>query len=711
MNNSLASGGDALMRGPLQQEKRAEPLEVVTEFDGGTPLQGKDFTAPGRLALALSNMLLWLASLGVVYMALATAYDVFMRYVFHAPTSWATETSTYALLLTIFAGAAHTHLADKNVRVHVLLDRLSPVGARDLKLVCGWLALVYVAIAGWQAIVMVISDYTHGARLFGLLLTPTWMPKTPIAVGFCALAAALLADIDRLLSGAAKWRRLLPYGLAVAVIGLLLAFGRSPPLLRGTRIDLGSVAILAASLAGAFLTSGARVGFSVLAIWAASIFLFIGGQSLGVGALTAILFVAIIFFMALGVHVAFALAIVGMLSIYFMTPVPFPVTLPERAWSGVNSFSLTAVPLKVLMAIILVKTGMTNELFSIMAKLLRRLPGGLSHAAIVGCAIFAALSGSSVATAATIGTVACPEMTQRGYSSRLTYGTVAAGGTLGILVPPSIAMIIYATNVGVPATKLFVAGIVPAILMMLAFMGVVVAWVLLKPDAAPAVSDRAMTQTRQGTIDAFLVLAMIGAVILTLYAGVATATETGAIGVMLSLLLGAVRGRLSRALLAECFRNAVSVTCFIFMIIVGANVLTFGFDYLKISQQIMAAATNGHVDRWLAFAIVVLVYVVLGAFLDSISMLVLTLPVVYPVMTSLGFDPLWFGVVLMIMAEVGLIHPPMGMNLFVLQGIGRNVPMRDIVMGALPFLLAMFGTVLLLCFFPDLALFLTRLSD
>jgi tripartite ATP-independent transporter DctM subunit len=711
MSNSLASGAEGLLEPQTQHEKASDRVGPATEFDTGTQLHAGDFTAPGRVVVVLSNLLLWVASLGVVYMALATAYDVFMRYVFHAPTSWATETSTYALILTIFAGAAHTHLADKNVRVHVLIDRLSPGAARDLKLVCAWLAVVYVAVAGWQGILMVMTDYTHGARVFGLLLTPTWMPKTPIAVGLCALAAALLADIDRLLTGAARWRRILPYALGVAVVALLLAFGRTPPLLPGTRVDLGSVAVLAASLIGAFVTSGMRVGFSVLSIWAASIALFIGGQVFGVGALTGILFVAIMFFMALGVHVAFALAIVGMLSIYFMTPVPFPVTLPDRAWSGVNSFSLTAVPLKVLMAIILVKTGMTNELFSIMAKFLRRLPGGLAHAAIVGCAIFAALSGSSVATAATIGTVACPEMTDRHYSRRLTYGTVAAGGTLGILVPPSIAMIIYATNVGVPATKLFVAGIAPAALMMLTFMAVIVGWVLLKPDAAPPVSGSAVVQTRAGTVDALLVLGMILAVIATLYAGVATATETGAIGVMLALVLGAVRGRLSRPLLAECFRNAVSVTCFIFLIIVGANILTFGFDYLKISQQIMAAATEGHVNRWVAFAIVVLVYVVLGAFLDSISMLVLTLPVVFPVMTTLGFDPLWFGVVLMIMAEVGLIHPPMGMNLFVLQGIGRNVPMRDIVMGALPFLLAMFLMVLLLCVFPELALYLPSLSN
>jgi tripartite ATP-independent transporter DctM subunit len=409
--------------------------------------------------------------------------------------------------------------------------------------------------------------------------------------------------------------------------------------------------------------------------------------------------------------VAFALAIVGMLAVYFITPVPFPLTLADRAWGGVNSFSLTAVPLKVLMAVLLVRSGMTNELFSIMAKVLRPLPGGLAHAATAGCAVFAAVSGSSVATAATIGTVACPEMMRRGYSQRLTYGTVAAGGTLGILVPPSIAMIIYATTVGVPATRLFVAGILPAVLMTLLFMLVVVGWALIYPGSAPAVPKNAVAISRRSAVDALLVLGLVGAIIVALYAGVATATETGAIGVALALLASGLRGRLTRAIVVECFASAVTVTCFIFLIIVGANIISFGFDYLKISQQIMTAATDTHINRWMVFAVVLLIYVVLGAFLDSISMLVLTLPVVYPVMMSLGFDPLWFGVVLMIMAEVGLIHPPMGMNLFVLQGIGKQVAMREIAIGALPFLGAMFVTVLLLCLFPEIALLLTRFIE
>ena len=681
----------------------------MSELDPGATLADADYVWPGRLIARLAKASAFFAVLCIVYMTMATVYDVFVRYVLHAPTTWATETSTYALLATIFLGAAYTHMTDKNVRVQFLLDRLSPRGARDLELVTAWLALVYVATAGWQAVVMVLSDFGHGSRIFSLLLTPSWMPKTPIAVGLCLLAAALLAEIDKLSGANTVRRRLLPYALFAGVAVVLIAVGSVPPLVPGTRVDAGSVLILAAALAGAFVSGGPRVGGSVVAICAASILLFVGGKALGAGFLTALLFAGIVFYMVIGVRVAFALAIVGMLSVYLMTPVPFPITLADRAWTGVNSFSLTAVPLKVLMAIILVRSGMTNEIFSIMARVLRPLPGGLAHAATAGCAVFAAVSGSSVATAATIGTVACPEMTRRGYSERLTYGTVAAGGTLGILVPPSIAMIIYATTVGVPATKLFIAGVLPAVLMTLLFMAVVLGWALLYPGSAPAVrKGDAVPLTRKSAIDAILVITLIVIIIVSLYAGIATATETGAIGVTCALLICGLRGRLTGKIVSECLVTAMVVTAFIFLIVVGANIISFGFDYLKISQKIMSAATDTRVNRWVVFMIVVLIYVVLGAFLDSISMLVLTLPVVFPVMLSLGFDPLWFGVVLMIMAEVGLIHPPMGMNLFVLQGIDRQVPLRTIALGALPFLGAMFLTVLLLCLFPDIALWLTR---
>jgi tripartite ATP-independent transporter DctM subunit len=238
-------------------------------------------------------------------------------------------------------------------------------------------------------------------------------------------------------------------------------------------------------------------------------------------------------------------------------------------------------------------------------------------------------------------------------------------------------------------------------------MTVILVWVWLRPEAAPrlAPADR-LPLTRASLVDSVLVLLLIGTVIGSLYGGVATASETGAVGAAVALLFCALRGRLGAAMLWACLVETVTVTAFVFLIVVGANVLSYGFDFLKVSQQVMALATEAGLDRWVIFLAIVVVYVALGMFLDSISMLVLTLPVVFPLAQSLGFDPIWLGVILVIMAEVGLITPPVGMNLFVLQGIARTVSLSTIAVGALPFLGAMLATVLLLCLWPDIALLL-----
>ncbi len=697
------------MAPPRAVDNQRKPVLSNTSSAPHPLLARSRFTPTGAIVALAARAGAFIAALAILFMTAATVYDVYMRYFLNRPTTWATEISTYALIACIFVGAAFTHLTGNNVRVELLLARLRPDRARALELVNAWLALLYSALIGWQAVLMVRSDYVNGARIFSLLLTPTWMPKAPIAVGVCLLAIAVAAEIDRLSGDEPQWRRSVPYALFGVTLALLVTFGPAPPLFPGTRFDLGSVAIFVAVLAGAFLSNGRKVGLLLLAIAAMSIASFELGKALGPGFLSILLFVALLVYLAMGLRIAFALGMVGVLAIYFLTPVPFPLTLADRIWSGVNSFSLTAVPLYVLMGAFLVRSGLSNELFSVMARLLRRLPGGLAHAATVGCAIFAAVSGSSVATAATIGTVACPEMTRRGYSPKLTFGTVAAGGTLGILIPPSVPMIIYATTVGVSVVQLFIAGVLPGILMTLLFMLVILGWALLYPDAAPALPrDAGMPLTRDSVIDSGLVIALILLLIASLYAGLATASETGAVGAFLAFVICWLRRRLRRRVIEEVFVETVIVTSFIFLIVSGANVVTFGFDYLKISQAIMMAATGANVDRWLVFVIIIGVYVVLGAFLDSISMLVLTLPVVFPVIRSLGFDPIWFGVVLVIMSEIGLIHPPMGMNLYVLQGVGKNVPMRTIAIGALPFLAMMFVTVFILCLAPEIALFLAR---
>ncbi len=648
-----------------------------------------------------------LAIAATVAMLLSTIYDVGARYFFNSPTAWATEISTYLLIALVFLGAGSTQLANANVRIDILLTRLAPPARATLEAIGDWIAFVTIALMAWQAVLQVANDWKNGARIFSLLLTPSWLPKTPIAIGLVVLALAMLHELTR--AGSQRAQRIAPWIIAAAVVVILAALGAAPPNVPGTVFDAGSALVLAAIWVCAGLVHGRHVAGWVIALTAGAGLTLLGARDAGFGVLCALIGAAIVLYLAIGVRIAFGMAFVGLLAVYFLLPRPFPLTLADRTWSSVNSFALTAVPLFVLMGAVLVRSGLSDQLFSLMARLLSRLPGGLAHAGTAGCAVFAAVSGSSVATAATIGTVACPEMIRRGYSERLTYGSIAAGGTLGILIPPSVPMIIYGTTVGVPVTTLFIAGIIPGLLMMLLFMAVILAWAILAPGAAPrATSTRQETLSAAAVLDVVMVVLLIALTILSLYLGVATPSETAAVGAFLALVLSAARGRLTMALMRGAFEETVTVTSFIFLIVVGANLVTFGFDYLKLSQLLMSAATSATVDRWTIFVIVVLVYIVLGMFLDSISMLVLTLPVVFPLMKQLGFDPVWFGIILVIMAEIGLITPPVGMNLFVLQGIGRGVSIRTIALGALPFLLAMLVTVLALCIEPQIALWLTR---
>ncbi len=646
-----------------------------------------------------------LALVATALMLLATVYDVGARYFFNKPTIWATELSTYLLIALVFLGAGRAHLANAHVRVDVLLTRLSEPSRARLEHTGMWIALLVVALMAWQAVLLVHADWKNGARIFSLLLTPSWAPKTPIAIGLTVLALAMLLDAAR--SCRVAWRTQLMWLIVLVTAVLLAWWGATPPRLLDTHFDAGSALVLVAVWCCAALVHGWRVALRVIVLTAGPALVLLGSRGIGFGWLSGLLAAAIVLYLAIGVRIAFALAFVGLLAVYFLLPRPFPLTLADRTWSAVNSFALTAVPLFVLMGAVLVRSGLSNQLFSMMARLLARLPGGLAHAGTAGCAVFAAVSGSSVATAATIGTVACPEMIRRGYSERLTYGSIAAGGTLGILIPPSVPMIIYGTTVGVPVATLFVAGVIPGVLLMLLFMAVILIWALVFPQAAPPAPPQ-LERIPGGGIDVALVAGLVVLTVLSLYLGVATPTETGAVGAFLAFVLCAVRGRLTWTLMRESLVETVTVTSFIFLIVVGANLVTFGFDYLKLSQSLMNAATAASVDRWTIFLIVMVVYVVLGMFLDSISMLVLTLPVVFPLMKSLEFDPIWFGIVLVIMAEVGLITPPVGMNLFVLQGIGRGVSMRTISLGAAPFLLAMLVAIALLCWQPDIALWLTR---
>jgi tripartite ATP-independent transporter DctM subunit len=408
----------------------------------------------------------------------------------------------------------------------------------------------------------------------------------------------------------------------------------------------------------------------------------------------------------LGVRVALALGLTGTLGLYFLLPQPQLLLLAERSWTSVNSFSLTAVPMFVLMGGLLLKSGVGTEMFDALMRWFGRVPGGIAYASVGASTIFAAVSGSSLATAATLGTVACPEMTRRGYSIRLSYGVVAAGATLGILIPPSIAMIIYGTTVGAPVTVLFIAGIVPGLLLTIAFMAGVLVWSKLVPGAAPAGEAYTMADKLRALLGTLPFVVLIVAVLGSLYAGIATPTEAGAIGAAVALVLCLLRRRLTPATLYETALETVRVTSFLLLIVVGASILSWVFDFLRLPRTMVTVVEAAELAPWLVMAAIGLIYVVLGMFIDPISMMLMTLPVTFPIVAAMGFDAIWFGIALVLMIEVGLITPPVGIVLFVLRGIGESVPLKEIVYGVLPFVFIILAFLVVLYLFPEIVAWL-----
>ena len=415
--------------------------------------------------------------------------------------------------------------------------------------------------------------------------------------------------------------------------------------------------------------------------------------------------------MFLGLHVATAMFAVGLLGAAAYLGVPIINALGTQLWNVTDNFVLLAVPMFVLLGELLVNCGSTDRMYRALSDWFSPLPGGLLHTNIVASALFAAVSGSSVATAATISTVALPAFRDRHYDVRLVLGSICAGATLGILIPPSINIIIYGAMTNTSVGRLYAAGVIPGIVLTLLFMGVVVVCCWIRPALAGKRAASAPWADRlRRLLDLLPPIAIFVIVMGSIYAGWATPTESAAVGVMMALLLAAAYRSLSIRILHECFLTTVNVTAMIMLIVAAAFYLNFVIGILGIPQALARfvgeiGATPIHM-MWFLF----LFYLLLGCFLETLSMMVGTIPVIFPLVLALGIDPVWFGIFLVLMCEIALITPPVGMNLYVVQGIRREGSIADVIYGTLPFLLMMFVLTALLIYFPDLALWLPRVT-
>ncbi len=424
-------------------------------------------------------------------------------------------------------------------------------------------------------------------------------------------------------------------------------------------------------------------------------------------AATILAFVLMIGMMLVGIPIAVSMTIVGVAGGAIAYGMPFLNSMATVIWGVGNEYLLTAIPMFVLLGELLLRSGIADRMYIALSAWLSGLPGGLLHTNIGCCALFAATSGSSVATAATIGTVALPPLQSRGYSMRDSLGSLAAGGTLGILIPPSVNLIIYGSLTNNSIGSLFIAGIVPGILLTLCFMAFIYVSALVKGGASRREPPMAMPQRVRLLIHLVPPVIVFVVVMGSIYTGLATATESAALGVVVALVFVAANGKLSWQLLANCFRQTARISGMILLIITAAFLLNLTISLTGVADALTKWVTSfGLSPTALLFALIVF-YLLLGMFMDVLSMQVATIPLTYPIVTALGIDPIWFGIFIVLMCELGMITPPVGMNLFVVHGIRPDQGgIQDAIWGALPYALIMILFTISLIFVPQLVTWL-----
>ncbi len=416
---------------------------------------------------------------------------------------------------------------------------------------------------------------------------------------------------------------------------------------------------------------------------------------------------ALFFLLLIGMPIGFSLAFVGFWGISFMTDISVALpTLVKSFYGTFTTYSFTVIPLFVIMGEFATASGLSQGIYTVADKWLRRLPGGLGIATIGACSGFAAICGSSVATAATLGRVALPEMKKYEYDTQLATGTVAAGGTLGFLIPPSIGFVVYGILTEQSIGKLLIAGFLPGFLLALAFCVIIVIWVMIKPSAAPQNPERVpFLEKMASLLTVWELIAVFCLVMGGIYLGFFTPNEAGALGAFFLFVITLAKKKMTWNSLVDALKATTRVSVMIFMILAGAYIFTYFMALTMIPMKLSMWLVQMDLSPYFILFIILVGYVFLGCFLDATSMMVLTLPVIFPTILELGFNPIWFGVISVLMMEAGLITPPLGLNIFVISGVA-GVPMGEVYKGTIVFLLAIFLVVFLITIFPQIALFL-----
>lgn len=413
-------------------------------------------------------------------------------------------------------------------------------------------------------------------------------------------------------------------------------------------------------------------------------------------------FIILLLLLLLSVHVAATLGFMAIILDKLFTPFPLYQAVGEITWDASTDFVLLAIPLFVLLGEILLKAGIADKVYDALDSWLSWLPGGMLHANIGTSAMFSATSGSSVATAATVSTVALPQARKYGYNEAFFAGSIAAGGTLGILIPPSINLIVYGvlTNTSIP--RLFMAGIVPGLMLMVIFMIFILLacliWPQLGSEAKKYTWNHRLSSLRHFLPVLFIFIVVIG----TIYAGFATPTESAALGVLAAILLAAFYGKFRLSFFKAVIEGTMRTTAMIMLILIAAKFLNFILASIGLTEMLSRFLNELGLTPLGTLAVIIGIYIILGFFIETLSLMVITIPIVTPIIVAMGYDPVWFGILLILLIEMALITPPVGLNLYVVQGVRQSGSITDVMLGSVPFVVMMFLMVIVLIVFPGL---------
>jgi len=422
--------------------------------------------------------------------------------------------------------------------------------------------------------------------------------------------------------------------------------------------------------------------------------------------LTTFFISVLLFFLGSGIWVALSMIGVSAIGMMLFTSRPVGDAMATTIWGTSSSWTLTALPLFVWMGEILFRTKLSENLFKGLSPWMQRLPGGLIHVNVVGCALFAAISGSSAATVATVGKMSIPELRKRNYPEKILLGSLAGSGTLGLLIPPSIILIIYGVAVQESIAKLFIAGIIPGIMIALIFMSYVIIWSLINKKSMPKMIEKySFLEKIKRSKQLLPVIILISAVIGSIYTGIATATEAASLGVVGALVLSYFQKSLTLKTFKSSLLGATKTSCMIAFILAGSTFLSLAMGFTGLPRNLALWIQNMELSPYVLIFVLMIFYIILGMFLDGISAVVLTMAIIEPMIRQAGFDMIWFGIFLVIVVEMAQITPPVGFNLFVLQGMAKK-DMGYIARSAFPLFLLMVLAVILVVIFPEIALWM-----